>query len=130
MHLKIVTVDKTIADEQIVSLQTNSPNGEFEILEDHSPLIAVTVPATTIFVTKEGVRKVLFTSTGVLKVHNNSILFITDSAEPKSVIDLDRARCSEDLALQRIANSSRLHRKIHQEALARARARIKTKQTN
>ena len=56
MHLKIVTVDKTIADEQIVSLQTNSPKGEFEILENHSPLIAVTVPATTIFVTTEGVR--------------------------------------------------------------------------
>ena len=129
MHLKIVTVDKTIADVEIKSIKTQSPKGEFETLENHSPLIALTVPTTTVYVTNEGVRQVLFTSTGVLKVQDNVILFITDSGELKSAIDLERARCSEELALQRIANSSRTNRKIHQEALARARARIKTKQT-
>ncbi len=126
MHLKIVTVDKTIADEQVKSIQTHSTNGEFEILEDHSPLIAMTVPSVTIFVTTAGVRKILFTSSGVLKVHNNEILFITDAAEFKEAINLDRARRAEQKALQHIENSPRAHRKIHQDALARARARIKT----
>ena len=88
MHLKIVTVDKTIADGEIKSIKTQSPKGEFEILENHSPLIALTVPTTTVYVTNEGVRQVLFTSTGVLKVQDNVILFITDSGELKSAIDL------------------------------------------
>lgn len=127
MHLKIVTVDKTIADEPVRSLQTNSPSGEFEILENHSPLIALTIPATTIYTTPEGVRKVLFTSSGVLKVQDNFILFITDAAEPKAAIDLERARAAEEKALQRIANSSRAQRQTHQDALDRARARIRTK---
>lgn len=128
MHLKIVTVDKTIVDEQVRSLVTRSPKGEFEILPDHAPLIAMTVPSTTIYVTEAGVRTVLFTSSGVLKVQDNEILFITDAAEPQAAIDLERARCSEELALQRIENSSRANRAVHQEALARARARIKTKE--
>lgn len=123
MRLKIVTAEKTIVNEEIRSMITTGEVGQFEILEHHSPLIALTVPSPTVYKDLDGKRKVLFASRGVLRVLNNEILFITDAAEPKEQIDLERATAARDRALQALKDP-RSDVGQWREALARAEGRI------
>lgn len=128
MHLKIVTVEKVILDEAVKSIHTQSANGEFIILDRHAPVIVMTVPGPTIIITDNSERKVLFTSTGVIRVKNQEVLFITDAAEWKEKIDEHRAQEAKEKALKEIREG--LGNKDQAKgSLARAKGRLKTLKT-
>lgn len=80
-HLKIVTAEKVLIDEDVNSFKTSGTDGQFQILTNHSPLIALTVPCQTEYLTKTGEKRTIQTSSGILKFFNNDLLLITD-AEP------------------------------------------------
>lgn len=128
MHFKIVTVDKTIVDTDIKSLITCSVVGEFQIMAGHTPLIAMTVPAGTVYTTMDDQEHLLFTSTGILKVLKDQLLFITDAAELPEAIDLERANAALKKAQEELKDASQADRPFLKEAIARANMRIKVKQ--
>lgn len=127
MHLKIVTVDKTIVDADIKSLIARSPVGEFQILPGHTPLITLAVPSDTVYTTMDGKDQKLFTSGGIVKVLRDNILFITDAAELPEDIDLERARRALTEASDKLKNASQADRPFLKDAIARAEVRIKVK---
>lgn len=92
MHIRIVTVDKVLYDDEIISITTQGLDGYFEILENHSPLISMTMPSRTRIIDKDGKEVLMFTSKGIMRILNNDILFITDGGELRENIDLERAK--------------------------------------
>lgn len=119
MHLKIVTVDKVLFEGEITSITTQNCDGYFEILNDHSPFITLTEPSRTRIIKEDGKEEVLFTSTGIMKVLNNDVLFITDTGEFKSDIDKARAERSKERAKER------LNDRMNQIDLERAKASLR-----
>lgn len=126
MHLKIVTIDQTIFDGEITALLTRSGAGEFMILPDHAPMIALTVPTPTLVTLPGNVKKTLYTAGGVLKVLENDLLFITDQAIWQEQIDLAAAR-AELIQLQSdLKDPDHPDPDSVRRALAQVKARIRT----
>lgn len=126
MHLKIVTIDQAIFDGEITALLTRSQAGEFMILPDHAPMIALTVPTPTLITLPGNVKKTLYTAGGVLKVLENHILFISDQAIWKEQIDLPAAK-AELIQLQQEMNvADHPDPDSVRRALAQVRAMIQT----
>ncbi len=128
MHLKIVTVDRTIVDTDVRSLITRSQVGEFQIMPGHTPLISLTVPTDTAYITMDGTEHRLFTSTGLLKVLHDKLLFIADAAEKPEEIELARARTALAKAQGQLKEASPADRPYLKEAIARAKMRIRVKE--
>ena len=126
-NLKIVTVDKELADEKVTSFKCSDIKGEFVILANHSPLIALTVPCHSQYVTVSGETKDLFTSKGLLKLSDNKLLLIVDAGEEKADIDINRAKESLKRAEERLFSKEEgIDLSRARDSKERAEARIKT----
>ena len=129
-HLRIVTIDRELVDAKVRSFTTRDRNGEFQILPDHSPLIALTVPSRSVYVDEDGATHVLFTSKGVLKLNKNDLLLIVDSGELQAEIDRKRAQDSLERAEDRLKNKKNIDVPRAEDSLARAKMRIAAADTS
>ena len=125
MHLKIITHEKVVFDEDVDEIYTKGMDGEFGILPNHVPLIS----ALDIGVTKvvqNGVYHYFTTMGGVFQFENNEALILTSTAEDGKDIDVARAnRALERARAQLAERSAKLDVKKTEAALARALARLK-----
>ena len=125
MHLKIITHEKVVFDEDVDEIYTKGVDGEFGILKNHIPIMS----ALDIGVTKvvqNGVYRYFTTMGGVLQFKDNEALILTPTAEDGSDIDVVRAREALTRARARLAErSAKLDVKKTEAAIARALARLK-----
>jgi F-type H+-transporting ATPase subunit epsilon len=119
-------------DAESVSLMTTE--GSIGILAHHSNLIMAVVPGIVEYVPagedakaagKDG-RQVVVVSDGLLKVENNEVMILVDTAEHPEEIDEARARRAEERAREALkrANSNR-DVALASAELSRAMSRIK-----
>ena len=119
-------------DAESVSLMTTE--GSIGILAHHSNLIMAVVPGIVEYVPagedakaagKDG-RQVVVVSDGLLKVENNEVMILVDTAENPEEIDEARARRAEEQAREALkrANSNR-DVALASAELSRAMSRIK-----
>ena len=119
-------------DAESVSLMTTE--GSIGILAHHSNLIMAVVPGIVEYVPagedakaagKDG-RQVVVVSDGLLKVENNEVMILVDTAENPEEIDEARARRAEEKAREDLkrANSNR-DVSLATAELSRAMSRIK-----
>lgn len=106
---------------------TSTSSGLIEILPNHAPIILSTVPCVTIIYDKQGNKRELFTSKGVINLSNNEIMFCSDAAEFAEDIDLSRAESAKERAEKRLQDSSKIDVARAKLALARAMTRIDLK---
>ncbi|MDD3237209.1 MAG: F0F1 ATP synthase subunit epsilon [Candidatus Gastranaerophilales bacterium] len=125
IHIKIITHDKIVYEDDVDAIYTKGVDGEFGILFDHTPLMS----ALDIGVTRvEKESKIEFISTmgGVFQFKNNEAVILTEAAERGQDIDVTRAQHAKERAEARIDN---INEKIDAEraniALAKAMARLK-----
>ena len=125
MHLKLITHDRIVFDEDVNEIYTRGVDGEFGILENHVPIMT----ALDVGVTKavQGDKIKLFTTMGgIFKVKDNDAIILTDNAESGSDIDVARAKAAKERAEARLADkSAEIDAKRAEAALARAKARLK-----
>lgn len=125
MHLKLITHDKIVFDEDVNEIYTRGVDGEFGILENHVPMMT----ALDVGVTKavQGEKVHLFTTMGgVFQFKDNNAIILTDIAESGSDIDVARAKSSKERAEARLADkTAEIDAKRAEAALARAKARLK-----
>lgn len=126
-RLKVITPSKMVINEEVEKVFVKTVNGIVEFLPNHAPIIMSTVPSVTVYYDKEGNKKELFTSRGVINLNNNEIMFCSDAAEFAEEIDLDRAEKAKERAENRIKESSKFDVARAQAALARAMVRIDLK---
>ena len=125
MHLKLITHDRIVFDEDVNEIYTRGVDGEFGILENHVPIMT----ALDVGVTKavQGDKIKLFTTMGgIFQFKDNDAIILTDNAESGSDIDVARAKSALERAEARLADkSSEIDAKRAEAALARAKARLK-----
>ena len=125
MHLKIITHEKVVFDENVDEIYTKTTDGEMGILKNHVPVMA----ALDIGVTKaiKDNQPILFTTMGgVLQFKENEALILTTTAERGDEIDVARAKEALNRAKARLADSeAEIDAKRAEAAVARAMARLK-----
>ena len=119
-------------DAESVSLMTTE--GSIGILANHSNLVMAVVPGVAEYVPvgeaaeKAGLsgRQTVVVSDGLLKVENNEVMILVDTAELPEEIDEARARRAEEQAREALkrANSNR-DVALASAELSRAMSRIK-----
>ena len=125
MHLKIITHEKLVFDEDVDEIYTRGTDGEFGILPNHIPLMS----ALDIGVTKivqNGKYRYFTTMGGVFQFKDNEAVILTQTAEDGKDIDVARAREALENAKAMLAErDAELDIKRTEAALARAMARLK-----
>ena len=125
MHLKIITHEKVVFDDNVDEIYTKTTDGEMGILKNHVPVMA----ALDIGVTKaiKDNQPILFTTMGgVLQFKENEALILTTTAERGDEIDVARAKEALNRAKARLADSeAEIDAKRAEAAVARAMARLK-----
>ena len=127
-QVHILAADRTFYDGPCVSLTVPTSDGELGILAHHSPIIAAVQPGTLRYQAPGEDVKLAAVSPGMVKVENNEVLVLVDSAERPEEIDEARARREADQAREAILQKkSRQEYQLAQATLARALNRLRVK---
>lgn len=130
MHLKIITHERVVFDEEVDELYTKTIDGEIGILKNHVPLMTALDIGITKTVTN-GEVKFFTTMGGVLQFKDNEALILTTTAERGDEIDVTRAKDALKRAQARLAElEAETDAKRAEAAIARAMARLKATLNN
>lgn len=125
MHLKIITHEKVVFDENVDEIYTRSVDGEFGILKNHVPVMsALDIGVTKV---KQGTETKYFTTMGgVLQFKDDECIILTTTAECGNDIDVARAEAALRRAKERLEDdNAAIDSKRAEAAVARAMARLK-----
>lgn len=92
LHLKIVTPEKEIFNDQVDQVNAATPQGEIGILPHHTNLMTQIIPGE-LRIKQAGKTQVLATGSGLLQMTDNSLSIMTDLAE--DVADIDEKMAEE-----------------------------------
>ena len=115
IHLKVITHEKIVFEDDIDELYVRSLDGGLGILKNHIPLLCALELGVT-KVVKDKVSQCIATMGGVLQFSNNMATILTDIAELDCDIDVTRARHAKERAEARL--------KAHEDTLDIVRAQI------
>ncbi len=127
-QVHILAADRTFYDGPCVSLTVPTSDGELGILARHSPIIAAVQPGTLRYQAPGEEVRLAAVSPGMVKVENNEVLVLVDSAEHPEEIDAARAQREADEAMEAILQKRSIQEyKVAQGTLARALNRLRVK---
>jgi len=108
-QLSIVTPEKTIFDQKVVSLIVPAAEGYLGVMAHHAPLITTLQPGKITITLPDGapgrdsgVELLLAISGGFLEVADNRATILADTAEQSTQIDRERALQSLERARNRV----------------------------
>ena len=129
-QVHILAADRTFYEGPCVSLTIPASDGERGILAHHSSMIAAVRPGTLRYRVPDQPVRLAAVSPGMVKVENNDVLVLVDSAEHPEEIDAARAQREADQAREALLQKkSRQEYQIAQATLARALNRLRVKAT-
>ena len=127
LHLKIVTPEKIIFDEDASEVMAFTENGEIGILPEHINLMTKIKPGEVII--KQGNKEIsMVTGPGLLQVAHNEVTITTDMAEKPEEIDeksAEEARKRASEALEQKLSAEEIA--TAEVALEKALAQLKVK---
>lgn len=125
-NLSIVTLEKIVFEDEVLSLILPGTAGYMEILTNHAPIITSLRPGRVIVVTKNQERLIYAVSGGFFEFSNNRGSLLADAIEEASEIDYKRAEDAYKRARKRIDfPDETLDRERAYQALRRAENRMK-----
>lgn len=124
IHLKVITHEKIVLENDIDELYVQTTDGRIGILKNHIPVIcALDVGVTK--VVKDNASQCVATMGGILQFAHNQATILTDIAELECDIDVARAKLAKERAEARLkAQEENLDVARAQMALSKAIARI------
>lgn len=125
MHLKIITHERVVFDQDVDEIYTKGVDGEFGILKGHIPIMAALDIGVTKIVYEQNV-KFFTTMGGVLQFKDGECIILTTTAEAGDEIDVVRAKSALERAKNQL-NEPEIEKdaKRAEAALARAMVRLK-----
>ncbi len=127
-QVQILAADKTLYEGPCVSLTIPASDGERGILAHHSSMMAAVVPGMIRWQPPGQEVQLAAVSPGMVKVENNEVLVLVDSAERPEEIDEARARRKADEAREAILQKKSIQEyQLAQSTLARALNRLRVK---
>ncbi len=125
MHLKIITHEKVVFDENVDEIYTKTTDGEMGVLKNHVPIMSALDIGVTKAV-KDNVPIYFTTMGGVFQYKDDEALILTTTAERGEEIDVARAKEALKRAQARLSDSeAEIDAKRAEAAVARAMARLK-----
>ncbi len=131
-QISILAADRPFYEGPCESLVVPTVTGQYGVLADHSNAIAAIIPGTLYYKVPDQPAKVASVSAGLIKIENNEVLVLVDSAERPEDIDANLAKQAADAAMEEILQKkSILEYRSAQARLAReiSRLRVKTRYT-
>jgi len=133
LEVDIVTPDGQTFQGTANGVRAPGVEGSFEVRSDHAPMISafgigplvVKTDSAHEYADVHDNRIVFATSGGFLEILENKVTVLAETAEPASEIDVERAQNAEERALDRLENGAAEEREKHEEALERARNRLR-----
>lgn len=126
--LLILATDKPFYDGECVSLVIPTVKGQCGIQAHHSNMIAAIVPGMLKFTLPDGKETFAAVSSGIVKVENNHVLLLVDTAERPEEIDENRAKRSAEQAKEAILQKKSIQDYYTAQAkMARAINRLRVK---
>src|SRR5688572_10992413 len=123
-RLEIVTPEKLLFSEDIVSLVVPAEEGYLGVLAGHAPLLAALKPGE-IKIRRDGGETLYATSGGFMEVLPQKTSILCESAEAPEAIDLGRAEKSRGRAKDRLSHPTKeTDRNRAEAALERAENRL------
>ena len=127
-RVHILAADKTFYEGPCVSITVPTTDGERGILAHHSSMIAAIKPGTLRYQVPGEEPVLAAISPGMVKVENNDVLVLVDSAERPEEIDVARAQREIDEAREILLQKrSRQEHQIAEATMARALNRLRVK---
>ena len=127
-QVHILAADKNFYEGPCLSLTISTSDGEQGIWAHHSDMIAAVVPGRLRCRVPGQPELVAAVSPGMVKVEDNEVLVLVDSAERPEEIDEARARREADEAREALLQKkSRQEYQLAQNTLARALNRLRVK---
>jgi len=127
-HLRILAADRMFYDGECVSLCIPTIDGNYVVMANHQNMIATIVAGTISYKPSENVTELASVPEGVIKIEDNDVLILTDTAEHPDEIDENRAKRDAEEAKEAILQKRSISEYKEAEArLARALTRLKTK---
>ena len=125
MHLKIITHEKLVFDEDVDEIYSRSTTGEFGILPNHVPIMyALDIGVTK--VVQNAKPRYFATMGGVFQFKDNEGIILTAAAEDGNNIDAAKAQEEFERAKALLAEQdAEMDAKRAEAAMARALAKLK-----
>jgi F-type H+-transporting ATPase subunit epsilon len=124
-RLEIVTPEKLVFSEDVVSLVAPAEEGYLGVLAGHAPLLAALKPGE-IKIRRESGESLFSTSGGFMEVLPKKTSILCESAEPPESVDVPRAEKSKARAKDRLAHPGKdVDRERAEASAARAENRLR-----
>ena len=92
LHLQLITPDRTVLDEEVVSLTCPTETGEITILPNHTPIVSTLISGELVAKEANGESHFIHVAGGFLEIRpDNQIVILADGAEHHFEIDIARA---------------------------------------
>ncbi len=98
IQFKIVTPEKIVYQNEVLSATIPTMEGEITILPKHIPLVAVLNAGELRIQTPKGNGIFMAVSGGLVKVNKKEVIILADTAELAEEIDEERAKKARDRA--------------------------------
>lgn len=128
-HLRILASDKPFFEGDCISLILPTVDGDLEILAHHSNMIAALIPGVLRFrFVEEEQPRLAAVSGGLVKVEDNDVLVLVETAEFPEDIDANRAKRAEAQAREAMLQKMSIQEyRTAQANLARAINRLRVR---
>lgn len=125
IHLKIITPEKIVFEDDVDFISAQGVKGSFGVFPNHIPFMSA-LAIDTAKAVKNGVEIVFSVIGGAFQLKNNEAIILTEVAECGNDIDTARAQLAKERAEAKIASAqTQRDIKLANMALAKAMARLK-----
>ncbi|MBR3570694.1 MAG: ATP synthase F1 subunit epsilon [Oscillibacter sp.] len=125
-RVHIVASDRDFFDGMCTSIRLPTVDGAIGIMARHINLVTAIVPGEMWYRLPDGTERTAALSHGLLRVENNDILILVDSAEHPEEIDMARAKRAAERAKEIMLQSKSWQEYLQTQAsLSRAMNRLK-----
>ena len=100
-QLEVISPEGKVYESEVIHLMAPGLEGDFGILADHAPIMAA-LRAGKLHVDQPGSSFDFAVSGGYLEGHDNHVVLLAETCEPKENIDVERAKRARDRALKRL----------------------------
>ena len=126
--LDVLAAEKPFYSGECISLVIPTNDGQYGVMANHSNMIAAIVPGEMRFTAADGTKTVAAVSAGMIKVENNTVMVLVDTAERPEEIDENRARRAAEQAKEALLQKKSISEYYAAQAeIARAMSRLKVK---
>ena len=130
-QIHILAADHTVYEGECESLEVPTDAGQYGVLANHMNLISAIIPGTLKFrIPGEETFRIAAVSQGLMKIEDNEVLILADTAEHPEEIDINIAKRDAEEAKEAILQKKSIQDyKSAQAKMARAVNRLRVKKS-